>query len=100
MKKRKAKVASKSKLLKNFKDRFVTISIKDVKSRSAVGRTTNLAFIGYLTDEDEENLFLSQEQGGQVYAAIPKTQNAGIIATDEVEFLMENIQLPEGSEVQ
>lgn len=98
MKKRKA--AAKSKTLKLFKDRFVSITIKDVKSRTVRGRITNTAFVGYLSDEDKDNYFLSQEVGGMIYAAVPKSQSAGIVATDEVQYLMENIEPPHDTEVQ
>jgi len=97
---KKRKRTAESKLLKTFKNRFVTISIKDVKIRSARGSLSNTAFVGYLVDEDKENLYLSQEEDGKIYAAIPKEQNAGITATDEIAFLMENIDVPDDQGIQ
>lgn len=84
-----------SKILETFKGKFVTIAIKDVRTR-----TSNLSFAGFLVDEDEEYFYLGESSDGPLQAAIPKSQNAGITLTDEIDFLMDKIDIPEGHGVQ
>ena len=83
------------KLLKLFKNKFVTIMIKDVKTRS-----TNMQFVGFLLDEDKEYLYLGESADGEIHAAIPKNVNAGIVLTDEMTFLMGQINPPDNQGVQ
>ena len=78
----------KSKLFKYFENKFVSIYIKG-------SYRNKLVFMGYLVDEDAENFYLSQNEDN-VFAAIPKEQNGGIVMGDELNFLMEQIAVPNG----
>lgn len=84
----------KSKFLKHFKNKLVTITVKDVRMKN-----NNMSFIGVLLDEDKEYLFLGEEEGGPISAAIPKSQNAGVTLMNELD-LLEEIIIPPDQEVQ
>jgi hypothetical protein len=83
------------KLLKIFKNRFVTITIKSVRTRNA-----NMQFVGFFLDEDKDFIYLGETPDGEIHAAIPKSENAGIVLTDELNFLMDQIDIPGDQGVQ
>ena len=83
------------KLLKLFKNKFVTITVKSARTR-----TSNMQFVGFFLDEDKDFLYLGEEPNGVVQAAIPKSENAGIVVTDEMNFLMDQIDIPGDQGVQ
>lgn len=85
---------SESKLMKYFSGKLVSITSRDVKTR-----TGNMSFVGFLLDEDEENFYLGEIGNGEIEAAIPKIQNAGITVLDEND-LMDQITVPEDQGVQ
>ena len=92
MKKQKTTSKKVSKVLENFKGKFVTIEIKNTRNR--------LSFGGYLVDEDETYFFLSELPDGPIHAAIVKNEHAGVQLADEMEFLMEQIDVPGDQGVQ
>ena len=84
----------KSKLFKYFKNKVISITIKDVKNK-----TGNMSFIGFLLDHDDDFYYLGDSEKGDIEAAIPKTQNAAITLITENDLLIE-IDIPEDQEVQ
>lgn len=93
MKKRKAKTTSK--ILKNFKGKFVSITMSEMR-----GRIGNVSFVGYLVDEDKDNFYLSETIDSAIKAAVPKAKHCGISIEDEIDFLMNNIDVPDNQGVQ
>lgn len=94
------KSRTKSKLFKYFKGRLIQITVKDVKSVNRNKRLANTSFVGFLVDEDESNFYLSQGDKKEIFAAIPKSQNAGIELISEVDLLLSEIDIPDDQEVQ
>ena len=91
MKKRKT-TSKKSKILEMFQGKFVTIEIKNMRNR--------LSFGGFLLDEDKEYFYLSELPEGPVSAAIVKSEHAGVVLANEMEFLMGQIDIPDDQGVQ
>lgn len=84
----------KSKVFQYFEGKFISITVKDVKTR-----TGNMSFVGFLIDEDAEHYYLTDELDGAVEAAIPKNQCAGM-TTLNANDLMDSIIVPEDQGVQ
>lgn len=82
-----------------FVGSYIHLVIKGIKADTGGGKISNMRFAGYLLDEDDLHYFIGQE-ATSVYAAVKKDEVAAILLHDEVEDLMEQVEVPEGQEVQ
>ena len=73
----------KSKLFKHFKNKLVTITVKDARMKGS-----NLGFVGVLKEQDKEYLYLAEESD-EIKAALPKDQVVSIVSMDELDLLSE-----------
>lgn len=71
---------------KYFSGKFVNIFLK--KPTMVIG--------GFLLDEDEYFLYITEKEGDGVTTAIPRNNVATIALEDQITFLMNNIEVPEG----
>ncbi len=73
----------KSKLFKYFKNKLVTITVKDARMKGS-----NMGFMGILKEQDKEYLYLAEESD-EIKAALPKSQVVSITSMDELDLLMD-----------
>ncbi len=89
-----------SRVFETFAGAYLNFIIKGIKAADVrPGKITNLMFAGYLLDEDELHYFIGQTPD-EVYAIIKKDEVAGIMISDEVGDLMNEVKLPEGQDLQ
>lgn len=81
-----------------FAGTYVNLVIKNIKGNNK-GNITNLVFAGYLLDEDVNHYFLGQTTE-EVYAAVRKEEVTAIMISDEIKDLMEQMELPDGENLQ
>lgn len=78
------------KLTKYFTGKFINIFLK--KPIMFVG--------GFLIDEDANFLYITEQEGQEVSTAIPKNNIGMVSLEDEITFLMEKLEIPDGQEPQ
>jgi len=87
-----------SRLYDTFVGNVVTIIVKNVKGYGGTAaKVSNLMFAGYMLDECDEYIYVGQT-ADSVSAAIKKDEIATVVLGDTLD--QEDIELPEGSEMQ
>lgn len=87
-------------LFEIFCGSYVNIFVKNIKSSATrAGKVNNVMLAGFLLDEDEEYYFLGQTPE-EVFCAVAKSEMAAMMTADEGAELLEEIEVPDGQEVQ
>lgn len=97
---RKKRLSSYSLLFEIFCGNYVNIFVKNIKSVGGrQGKINNVMLAGFLLDEDDEFYFLGQTPD-DVFCAVKKDEIAALMLGEEGIELMEQIEVPDGQEVQ
>lgn len=97
--KRSKKQPQTSRIYEIFVGSYINIAVKSLKNATSGGKISNLMIAGYFLDECEEYFYLG-DNPGSVFAAVKKDDVASIMLSNEEVELMNQIDVPEGTEVQ